>query len=191
LNERLTNNNNNNNIAAHDLQTGQEVALKIEDAVMVPSRRSHLENEVQIYEELSGGAGIPRVYCYGEECEYRVIAFELLGPNLEDLFNYCSRQFSLKTVLMLADQLILRFQYIHSKGFVHRDIKPDNLLMGNDKQGNKVYVTDIGLAQEIDPGHERTLSPLVGTVPYASINAHLGKGGYYMTSIKEKRLADM
>src|SRR5436190_3584537 len=91
---------------------------------------SYLENEIEIYEELTGEPGIPLVYWNGYECDYRVMVFQLLGPNLENLFNYCGRKFSLKTVLILADQLILRFRYIHSKGFIRRDIKPDNLLMG-------------------------------------------------------------
>lgn len=72
------------------------------------------------------------------------MVFELLGPNLVDRFNYCGRQFSLKKVLMLADQLIHRFQYIHYKGFIHKDMKPENLLMGDGTQGSKVHVTDIG-----------------------------------------------
>jgi serine/threonine protein kinase len=114
------------------------------------------------------------------------MVFELLGPNLEDLFNYCGRKFSLKTVLMLADQLIHRFKYIHSKGFIHRDIKPENLLMGDGMQGNKVYVTDIGLAKEIREPIEggsdswRRNSPFIGTTRYASINAHLGDGEHSM-----------
>ena len=103
------------------------------------------------------------------------MAFELLGPNLEDLLNYCGGRFSLKTVLLLADQLIPRFQYIHSKGYIHRDVKPDNLLMGDGKNGNTVYVTDIGLAEEIEDQAWRGYS-MVGTVRYASINGHLGKG---------------
>ncbi len=90
--------------------------------------------------------------------------FELLGPNLEDLFAYCGRQFSLKTVLMLADQRLGRFKHIHSKVFIHRDVKPEKLLMGDGTQGNTVYVTDIGLAMEFrDSGREAR--PGAGTSP--------------------------
>ena len=86
--------------SGHHLETKEEVALKLEYNQVSPSQ---LENEVGIYKELDGGNGIPRVYWYGSEYEYRVMAFKLLGPSLENLFNYCSRKFSLKTVLLLAD----------------------------------------------------------------------------------------
>jgi serine/threonine protein kinase len=100
-----------------------------------------------------------------------VMVFELLGPNLENLLNYCGRRFSLKTVLLLADQLLSRFQYIHSKGYIHRDVTPDHLLMGNGKQGNTVYVADIGFTAEIKDQNRNWRSG-EGTLRYCSINAH-------------------
>ena len=75
---------------------------------------------------------------FGREAEYWVLVMDLLGPSLEDLFNFCSRQFTVKTVLMLADQMVGRVEYIHSKNFIHRDIKPDNFLMGIGRHCNKV-----------------------------------------------------
>jgi serine/threonine protein kinase len=108
------------------------------------------------------------------------MAFELLGPSLEDLFNFCGRKFSLKTVLMLADQLLCRLEFIHSKHVVHRDIKPENFLMGRGRRGNLVYVTDLGIATEHRPAQSNIAHiqkpKLIGTARYASINGHLGFG---------------
>lgn len=105
---------------------------------------------------------------------------DLLGPSLEDLFNFCSRRFTMKTVLMLFDQMITHIEYVHNKNFIHRDIKPDNFLMGIGGHCNKLFLIDFGLAKKYRDNRNKQHIPyredknLTGTARYASINAHLG-----------------
>ena len=162
---------------ATDDNTDEQVAIKLEHVSIDPSL---LREEGEVYKSLAGGAGIPSVYWFGWACKYRALVFELLGPSLEDLFHYCGRQFSLRTVLMIADQLICRLRYIHSKDVIHRDIKPENFLMGTGKNGNCIYVTDLSLATEYRPNRAPQTVPsnpqLLGTAVFASVNGHLGVG---------------
>ncbi|KHO00983.1 casein kinase I isoform delta [Metarhizium album ARSEF 1941] len=160
-----------------DIRSNEEVALKL---MHIRDESDALQTEAEAYKALSGGVGMPKFLWFGQECDYFVLVHELLGPSLEDLLNYCDRRFSLKTVLLIADQAITRLEYIHSKGLLHRDVKPDNFLLGVGKRGNILYTIDFGLAKEhcdIPKWHEKFDGnrPLCGTSRYASINNHEGR----------------
>ncbi|MED6118735.1 Casein kinase 1-like protein 2 [Stylosanthes scabra] len=160
-----------------NVQTNEEVAIKLEN---IKTKHPQLLYESKLYRILQGGTGIPNLKWFGVEGEYNVLVIDLLGPSLEDLFNFCSRKLSLKTVLMLADQMINRVEFIHSKSFLHRDIKPDNFLMGLGRRANQVYAIDFGLAKKYRDSSTHQHIPyrenknLTGTARYASMNTHLG-----------------
>lgn len=160
-----------------NMVNGEEVAVKLEST---KARHPQLLYESKLYKILQGNEGIPHTRWYGTEREYNVLVMDLLGPSLEDLFNFCSRRFTMKTVLMLFDQMIGHIEYVHNKNFIHRDIKPDNFLMGIGGHCNKLFLIDFGLAKKYRDNRNKQHIPyredknLTGTARYASINAHLG-----------------
>jgi len=127
---------------AVNVQTGEEFAVKLERA---QSRTPQLFYENRLYKILQDGPGIPSSRWYGVDGPWNVLVMDLLGPSLEALFTQCRRIFSLKTVLLLADQLIQRIEFLHTKNFLHRDIKPDNFLVSRNPLDPTIYMIDYGL----------------------------------------------
>ena len=157
-----------------DFDSGLDVAIKLEHQTAWPSM---LQNEKKVYHDLAGMVGLPRVYYDGLECDFRVLIMDLLGPSLADLQRYCGNKFSMKTTCMLARQLIILLEHLHSRGYVHRDIKPDNFLIGAGVDRDTVYMSDLGMACEMDSGpwlrdDQERQPALMGTPEFASITGH-------------------
>ena len=160
-----------------NLKTKEEIAIKLE---LVETRTPQLNYESKILKFLQGGEGFPVVYFYGVVGIYNVMIIDLLGPTLEDKFKLCYRKFSLKTVLMLAIQMLNRIEFLHSRHFLHRDIKPENFLLGIGKKKHEIYLIDFGLAKRFRDSKTgehiayQDGKSLTGTAIYASIYTHLG-----------------
>ncbi|KAJ9150058.1 Casein kinase I [Coniochaeta hoffmannii] len=163
-----------------NLLNNQQVAIKFEPR---KSDAPQLRDEYRTYKILVGCPGIPNVYYFGQEGLHNILVIDLLGPSLEDLFDHCNRRFSIKTVVMVAKQMLSRVQTIHEKNLIYRDIKPDNFLIGRPgtKTANVIHVVDFGMAKQYrDPKTKqhipyRERKSLSGTARYMSINTHLGR----------------
>jgi serine/threonine protein kinase len=162
-----------------DIQRENEYAIKFEKTTV---RHSVLREELRIYNDLKNGVGIPEIYWYGRYKNNKIMIMDLLGPSLDKFFKTCDKRLNLQTTLNIGIQMIERIEYVHSHKILHRDIKPNNFLLGRFNKrfdDDTVYIVDFGLSKEfVDETGEhyeyREDKRFVGTPRYASINTHMG-----------------
>ena len=159
-----------------DIFDNSSVAIKLEhNSVKYPQ----LLFEAKLLKSIPG-TGIPIMHWFGIAGEYNAMVMDLLGQNLEDLYNYCAKNFTLKTILMIIIQMIERLKHVHDNHYIHRDIKPENFLIGKDTTAKTIYLLDFGLAKRYRDEYTHIHIPLkenrnlTGTARYASCNAHNG-----------------
>ncbi|XP_039122172.1 casein kinase 1-like protein HD16 isoform X2 [Dioscorea cayenensis subsp. rotundata] len=142
--------------------------------------------EWQVYNTLGGIHGVPRVHYKGRQGDYYVMVMDMLGPSLWDVWNNNSHTMSIEMVACIGIEAISILEKMHSKGYVHGDVKPENFLLGpsGTPEEKKLFLVDLGLAtrwkdtssgQHVD--YDQRPDVFRGTVRYASVHAHLGRTG--------------
>ena len=160
--------------SAKENSTNNWYAIKLEN-----KNRSQnlLESEAYIMSYLNGPR-IPMVKSFGYTGDYNVLIMELMGKSLEDLFESMpTKKMSVRCVCNIGYQMIEIIEYVHNKHIVHRDIKPDNFVMGKGNKSKFLFLLDFGLAKKYRSSTTLKHYPLIkkkhltGTARYASINA--------------------
>ena len=157
------------------LDKKEPVAIKIEKRKIA---KPLLEAEAYFLYNLRC-VGIPEVLSFGRKKNYNILVEPLLGKSLFDIFNERRKRMALTDICLIAKQILDRIQWVHSKGYVHRDIKPDNFLIGR-KDPNVIYLIDFGLSKKFKSDKTGNhlkfgfTGKLTGTVRFASANALRG-----------------
>ena len=158
-----------------NIKDNSKVALKLEEKNI---NKSLLKSEALNIFALQG-FGIIKFISFGHSKDYNVLVEPLLGESLYSLYLQLKKNFTLKDICLIGIQTIERIEYIHSKGYLHGDIKPENFVIGNNDQ-RIIYIIDFGLSKKYRS--DRTgnhiqfciTKKMNGTARYASTNSLRG-----------------
>ena len=158
-----------------NIKQNSYIAVKVEDQ----NSKSHLPLEYSILKDIQDNEGIPKIYKLIETKKHNYLIMDYLGKSIDKLFTNCNKKFSLKTVCEIGYQMVQRIEYVHSKGYIHRDIKPGNFVLGRNENKAKLFIIDFGLAKKYIDENGKHISykdgkGMTGTARYVSLFTHYG-----------------
>jgi len=155
-----------------NIRTQEYVAIKIEPTIL---EIKMLKREAQIYQYLGKSYGIPQLKWYGSFDKYNYLVLPLYGDSLLKNKIYSSLAYS----FLICKSIIKILQYIHEKGLIHRDIKPDNIVLNSNNTNSDVYIIDFGLCKKYIDTNNNHINitegkSIIGTPNFISVNIHNG-----------------
>ena len=166
-------------LSVNKLNPLKKIAAKVEKK---NSKKERVYNEYKIYRKLhkrENMYGIPKVYEFVQTADYNIMFMELLNVSLDEKFVELKKKFELGTVIKLGIDIVKLLRVCHVNNYIHRDIKPNNFMIGRDENINKIYIMDFGLSKRYIDKEGNHIKfhknrSLIGTARYASINMHMG-----------------
>ncbi|BDA46424.1 probable casein kinase I isoform delta at N-terminal half [Coccomyxa sp. Obi] len=161
-----------------------KVAIKFESTSSKGCSNGGPPYEWQVYTKISGCYGIPKIFAKGTQAGFHIMVMELLGPSVWDVWNTEGQMLPVPYVACVATEALRALQDLHGRGYVHGDVKPENLLLGapDTPDATRLYLVDLGLAQRYTSSGTMSHLPyhqypneFRGTIRYASVHAHLGR----------------
>lgn len=125
--------------------------------------------------------GFPNLYWYGVQNQYRALVTDIYGPSLQQLLTFCGGKFSLKTVLLIIDQILDRIEWVHSKSLTYNDICPQNFLVGLKQKADKIFMVDFGNCKKFLDDKNKHIefssdkNPFPSDIRFKSVHAHIKK----------------
>ena len=139
-----------------------------------------LYKESKIMNIMKNCTGFPTCYSFCSIEQDKIIIMDYLGPNLDNIMNKLpNKKYSIKTSLMIMIQCLERLKDLHDKGIIHRDMKPENFVIGRKNKERTIYLIDFGLSKKYINDNNIHISMkkernIIGTVRYISMNTHQG-----------------
>ena len=154
------------------IRTGNKVAIKVES---IERNLKMIKNESTIYNYLKDLKCVPKLKWFGRDDNNYYMVTDLLGLSLQEIKDK-NTVIPINTTKKIGVQIIQILQSIHARGLIHRDIKPDNFMLGCDSMNKRIFIIDFGLCKPYinDDSHieMKNTHNLIGSYKYASINSH-------------------
>ena len=162
---------------------GRDTERRCPVAVKILKHKRHRTyfRETECLKQLGYVDGIPQLFWVGRYEDRDVLILQRLGHDLSMLFEFCGHRFSIGTTLKIGIEMVSLIRRLHQKGFLHRDVKPHNFLVGYKAEKRRIFIIDFGLARTYwdSPRNKRHKAPQTGLMPvgtarYASLWTHQG-----------------
>ena len=144
-----------------------------------------LQYEAMIYKKMRGQEGVPRIYWYGVDGDFRAMAMSIHGPNLRKLCDFSGGKFCIDTVCSIGVQLLQRLENLHNHDFLYRNMMPEHVIIGRGKKSNILYLVDMSKTKRFISHktgkhipkrlYKRKLPTVDSNVTYMPYREHEGK----------------